>query len=185
MAALHVVRTRGIAKATSRELAAAAGTNLQAITYHFGSKDELVAQALVHAVRGWLQPTHDVLRGIADDPVGKLLAAVATLQETLAEALPDLPAYVEALASAPRNETVRAEIVGLLRELRVELAALISEMKREDLLADWVQPEPMATLIVAAGDGFAVHAMLDPSGVDPGELLGQVTQLLLLATRDR
>jgi AcrR family transcriptional regulator len=180
-AAMTVVRTRGIAKATSRELASVAGTNLQAITYHFGSKDELIAQALVAAVRTWVEPTRTALRDVAQDPVGHLIRAVMTLQETLAAVLPHFPGYFEALAAAPRSEPLRQEIVGLLRELRDDLAARITELRDTGLLADWVQPEPMAALIVAAGDGFALHTMLDPEAMDPDRLLDQVIQLLLAA----
>lgn len=180
-ATLEVVRERGVAAATSREIAAAAGTNLQAITYHFGSKDELIAQALVDAVRRWVQPARDALVGVTDDPVGHLLRAVLTLQTTLTAALPLVPAYAEALASAGRSEALRAQIVDLLRDLRAQLAERIRQLKEAGLIADWVEPEAMAGLIVAAGDGLALHAMLDAEGADPARILGQVVNLLLAA----
>jgi AcrR family transcriptional regulator len=53
---LACLRERGVAGTTSREIAAPGGVNLAAITYHFGSKDEFVARALLHAVRKWLSP---------------------------------------------------------------------------------------------------------------------------------
>ncbi|MFC8041946.1 TetR family transcriptional regulator [Nocardia sp. NPDC057353] len=37
---------RGVAKATAREIAAAAGVSLAAIGYHFGSKEQLITEAL-------------------------------------------------------------------------------------------------------------------------------------------
>jgi AcrR family transcriptional regulator len=121
-AALTVVESAGVAGATSRQIATAAGTNLQAITYHFGSKDELVAQALVGAVRDWVEPARAALRGLADDPAGHLVRAVWELQTTLAEALPRVPAYIEALAMVPRSEPFRQQIRSLLGQLRAELA---------------------------------------------------------------
>jgi AcrR family transcriptional regulator len=180
-ATLGVLASHGAARATSRQIASAAGVNLQAITYHFGSKDELVAQALVHAVRRWVQPARAALTGVGEDPVGRLFAVVMVLQGALEEAREFFPAYVEALAAAPRNEAVRGEVVGLLHELRDGLAASIRELRDAGLLAAWVDPEAMAALVVAAGDGFVLHAMLDPQGYEVDGTLSQVVQLLLAA----
>src|SRR5689334_21413598 len=93
-ATLEVLGTHGVAQTTSREIAAAAGVNLQAITYHFGAKDDLVAQALVHAVRTWIEPARAALSGIGDDPLSGLLGTVSALQQALDEAREHLPAYL-------------------------------------------------------------------------------------------
>jgi AcrR family transcriptional regulator len=181
-AALTVVADAGVAGATSRQIATAAGTNLQAITYHFGSKDELVAQALVGAVRAWIDPARAALHGLTDDPAGHLVRAVWELQSTLAEALPKVPAYLEALALVPRSGPFREQIRGLLRQLRDELTAALGELQQAGYLAPWVEPEAMAVLVLAAADGTAIHLALDPDGVDPDAVLGQVVPLLLAAS---
>lgn len=180
-ATLEVLRTRGVAQTTSREIAAAAGVNLQAITYHFGSKDDLVARALVHAVRTWVEPARTALTGIAGDPLGGLLGTMSALQQALGRAHEHFPAYIEALATASRDERVRGQIVGLLAELREAIAASIRELREAGYIAAWVEPEPMAALIVAAGDGFVLHSTLDPAGHDVAPALDQVVQLLLAA----
>ena len=137
-ATLEVLRSHGVAQTTSREIAAAAGVNLQAITYHFGSKDDLVAQALVHAVRTWVEPARTALTGIAGDPVGGLLAAMAALQQAMGQAHEHFPAYIEALATASRDEAVRGQIVELLAELRAAVAASIRELREAGYIASWV-----------------------------------------------
>jgi AcrR family transcriptional regulator len=182
-ATLDVLRAQGVARATSREIASAAGVNLQAITYHFGSKDELVAQALVHAVRTWIEPARTALTGVADDPLGRLFGTVLALQEGLEQAREHFPAYIEALAAASRDETVRDQVVGLLAELRDALATSIRELRESGYIAAWVDPEPMASLIIAAGDGFVLHSTLDPGSYAPEATLNQVVQLLLAARR--
>jgi AcrR family transcriptional regulator len=181
-AALTVIGTSGVAGATSRQIATAAGTNLQAITYHFGSKDDLVAEALVGAVREWLVPVRRALDGLAEDPGGRLVRAVWELQATLAEALPRVPAYVEALAQVPRHESYRDRIRALLAELRAELASSLQELKDSGFLAEWVDPEPMAALVLAAADGAAIHLGIDPDGIDVDDVLGQVVPMLLAAS---
>lgn len=181
-AALTVVGTTGVAGATSRLIAAEAGANLQAITYHFGSKDELIAEALVGAVRSWIEPARSSLAGLTDDPAGHLIQAVWHLQTTLTEVLPKIPAYIEALAQAPRNEQFRGQIRALMAELRSELATALRELKDAGLLAAWVEPEAMAALVVAAADGAAIHLALDPEGIDVDDVLAQVVPLLLAAS---
>lgn len=44
--ARKVIVERGVAKATARDIAAAAGVSLAAIGYHFGSKEQLITEAL-------------------------------------------------------------------------------------------------------------------------------------------
>lgn len=179
-ATLTVLSSQGIARTTSREIAAAAGVNLQAITYHFGSKDELVAKALVHAVRRWTEPARSALAGIADDPVGGLLNAVLAVQDGFEQARDHVPGYLEALAAATHDRTLRDEIAGVLAELRDSLAASIRELRDAGHIATWVQPGPMAALIVAAGDGIVLHSALGPDE-DPERILQQVVELLLSA----
>lgn len=48
--ARKVIVERGIAKATARDIAAAAGVSLAAIGYHFGSKDALITEALAESL---------------------------------------------------------------------------------------------------------------------------------------
>ena len=48
--ARKVIIERGAAKATARDIAAAAGVSLAAIGYHFGSKERLITEALTGAV---------------------------------------------------------------------------------------------------------------------------------------
>lgn len=184
-AALDVVGSHGVARATSRQIATAAGVNLQAITYHFGSKDELIAEALVHAVRTWIEPARTALEGIADNPFGRLIGAVNALRAALEQARDHFPAYIEALAVASRDEQVREQIITLLAELRDALATSIRDLRDAGHIASWVDPEPMASLIVAAGDGFVLHTTLDPNAYAPGPTLNQVVRLLLAARKTK
>lgn len=180
-ATLALLAEHGIAGTTSRGIANAAGVNLQAITYHFGSKDELVAHALVHAVRRWLEPARQALDAVTVDPVMGLISAVLALQSALSQAAEHVPAYVEALAASGRDQVVREHVVALLGELRQALATSIGELKDAGQVADWVEPQAMAALVVAAGDGFVLHSLLEPEEYRPEEVLGQVIQLLLAA----
>jgi AcrR family transcriptional regulator len=176
--ATECLRRYGLQGTTSRAIAAAAGANLGAITYHFGSKDELVAQALLETVRGWLAPAMAILKRDMD-PAERLVAAVAELQRTFTEARDMLPVYLDALVSASRNDTLKRGVEELFGEVRRFLSAQLREQRVAGTLPPWVDPDAFAMLLVATADGIGLHAALEPDAVQPDALASQAVQLLL------
>jgi AcrR family transcriptional regulator len=179
---LACLRWRGMAGTTSRDIAAAAGVNVAAITYHYGSKDELVSQALLQAVRAWLEPARQVLAR-AGAPASIALEAIELLRRSFDEASELLPAYFEALLQAPRRASLRQGVEQLLGELRALLRTGMQRQQAAGLLPAWVEPDSMAALFLALADGVALHAALGPVSVDHAAIAGQVAHLLL-ATQD-
>lgn len=176
--AMECLRRYGLGGTTSRAIAAAAGVNLGAITYHFGSKDELVAQTLLGAVRGWIEPALEILRRDID-PAERLLAAVEQLRTSFEGAREMLPVYLEALVAAPRHDTLRTGVEALLREVRTLLSAQLRQQRDSGYIPEWVDADAMATLLVSTADGIALHATLEPDAVDPMAVATQAVQLLL------
>lgn len=176
--ATECLRRYGLVGTTSRAIASASGANLGAITYHFSSKDELVAAALLEAVRGWLAPALGVLRRDMD-PAERLVAAVAELQRGFGEAREMLPVYLEALVSASRSDTLRTGVEQLFGEVRSFLSAQLREQRDAGTLPAWVDPDAMAMLFVATADGIGLHAAVEPNAVDANALASQAVQLLL------
>ena len=119
---------QGLAATTSRDISAGAEANLAAITYHFGSKDELVAEALLEALRDWLRPALDVLGG-GGDPAARTMVAIQTLTSTFAQHRDEAPAYLQALVEAHRIPPLRDGVARLWADLRALLAAHITEMQ--------------------------------------------------------
>jgi AcrR family transcriptional regulator len=171
---------RGETGTTSRAIAARAGANLAAITYHFGSKDALVAEAMLSSVRGWLEPVLTVLRS-DEEPAARTVRAVGALQASLADARDALPLHLHALTAAPRSPALRAGLDELLAEVHGLLAGQIAEQVASGFLPAWVDPGAMAHLLVAMADGIALHAVLQPDAVDPQALVAQALALLLAA----
>ena len=168
----------GIPAATSREIAAAAGTNLQAITYHFGSKDRLVARALVETVREWVGPALDVMRE-PGDPATQMLAAVQALTAHFEQRRAEAPVLLEALVAAPRLPELRTAVLDLWAGLRTELAGHIAALKADGHLAGWVEPNAMATLLIAVANGLVLQVTVDRLGPSMPELAAQFAGLLL------
>jgi AcrR family transcriptional regulator len=167
-----------MAGTTSRDIAAAAGVKVAAITYHFGSKEELISQALLQAVRAWLEPARQVLAR-ADSPAAIAVEAIELLRRSFDEAGDLLPAYFEALLQAPRRAPLRQGVEQLLGELRVLLRTGMQRQQAAGLLPAWVEPDAMAALFLALADGVALHAALRPESVDHGAVAAQLAQLLL------
>ena len=174
------LRERGLAATTSRQITGTAGANLAAITYYFGSKDDLVAAALLEALRDWLSPALEVLAG-EGDPAERTLAAIQALTTTFAAHREEAPLYLEALVQAPRMPDLHRGLLGLWSELRQLLVGQMSEMQAAGALPRWVEPEAMASLLIAVANGLVLQVSLDPGGPALEALAAQFGQLLLAA----
>jgi AcrR family transcriptional regulator len=178
------VARRGLAGATSREITREAGANLAAITYHFGSKDRLVAEALLEGFRSWLAPTVGVLAG-EGDPAARTVAAIQTLLTTFEQHRDAAPAYLQALAHAHVDHPLREGIVELLGELRGLLAADIRAVQQAGELGAWVDADLMAAVLVAVANGFVVQVTVEPDGPTLPALAAQFGSLMLAARQPR
>ncbi len=180
-ATVDCLRRRGLAGTTSREITRAAGVNLAAITYHFGSKDELVADALLDAIRRWLEPVLAALRSDAEPPA-KLAATLSAGVSSFERLAALLPVYLEGLVHAARAPSLAAGLASLRGEVHGLLEEQIAALVDEGFLPGWVEPPHTAAALMALADGLAVQASLEPS-VDVDRIAGQVSRLLLSARR--
>ena len=173
------IRERGVASASSRAITVAAGVNLAAITYHFGSKDDLVAESLLTTIRTALEPALAVLGRDDLDPPSRTLLAVQALRSAFADRSDDAPAYVEALVQARHLPALEEGILDLVGKLRRFFADQIAAQQEAGQLPGWIDPAPMATLILAVLNGIVVQAVLDPAGTDVDAVAAQFASLLL------
>jgi AcrR family transcriptional regulator len=179
-AARACVRRDGLAGTTSRRITEAAGANLAAITYHFGSKDDLLAEALFGELERRLQPALTLLAGDGP-PELRLAQVVATLTDEFERSRRDTLVYFEALLLAVRDQRYRRSALELYRALRVRLAQTIAGLAQGGPVPDWVDPEAMAGLILAVANGIALQSQLDPQGPDHRAVSTEFAQLLLAA----
>jgi AcrR family transcriptional regulator len=174
------IREKGLAATTAREITGAAGANLAAITYHFGSKDRLVSEALLGELRAWLAPALEVLAADTE-PATRTLTAIETLIATFEQLRDEAPVYLEALVQAPRFSSLHGGVVDLWAELRRSLAEQIAGMRDNGTLPAWIEPDAMAGLFVAVANGLVLHVTIDPDGPDLRAMAGQFGGLLLAA----
>lgn len=181
-AARRCIASKGLASTTSRDITATAGVNLAAITYHFGSKEDLVAEAMIEGLRTWLAPTIKVL-GSEGDPATRMALAISTLTTTFERQRRQAPGYLQALVEAPRIKSLHAALVDLWKELRDLLAGRIADMQQSGELETWVDPEAMAGLIIALANGLVLQVTVDPDGPTLTDMAAQFGSLLLSARR--
>jgi AcrR family transcriptional regulator len=179
-AARRCVRDKGLAGATSREITAAAGANLAAITYHFGSKDDLLAEALFAEIDRRIEPALALLDPDGD-PAAGMLDAVRQLLAEFERSKKDTVVYLEALLLATRDARYRRRALKLHRAIGRRLEELIARLRDDGVVPGWVDPPAMAALVLATANGIAVQTALDPAGPGHQALATQFAHLLLAA----
>lgn len=179
-AARRCIAEHGLSAASSRRITAMADANLAAITYHFGSKDQLVAAALIEGIREWLAPTLAVLASDGD-PGERTMRAISELLRSFEENRGFAPAYVQALARATTDPEIAAPLRDLWAELGAAIAGDIRVIQDAGHLGDWLDPDVMATVLVAMANGLLVRSVVEPDGFDPTAAASQVAALLLAA----
>lgn len=174
------LRTRGVAETSSRAITDLAGANLAAITYHFGSKEHLVAVALAAELHAWTQPVLELLDQ-PGDPATRLLGAVSALSATFDAQRERLPGLLEVFVHAARDDDPANPVTATWTDLRGRLTSVIDELRTSGAVPTWVAPEAMSSLILAVAAGTAVSVTVDPGGVDHRDIASQFASLLLAA----
>jgi AcrR family transcriptional regulator len=182
-AAWQCVRVSGMAGATSRAITTSAGANLGAITYYFGSKEALLGEAVGQAIEALVKPALEALHEHLD-PVSRVLSAVTRLQQAYEQSAQDAPAYLEVLTQSRRQPPLRERVSRLFAEIRSTLATQMADQQTAGLLPDWVEPEPMAGLLLAVAQGVVLQTVIDTSGPSPTSMSNQFAQLLFASRTD-
>ncbi len=177
----EAIRDVGLPATTAREIVGRASANLASIPYHFGTKDALVAEALVAEAHELIAPVLTLLA--SDRPAAeRATEAVAMLNELFEASRPQVPVYLAALAAAPHTPGVRSGLGTLWVDLRARLADDIARQVDEGRLPAWVSPSPMAAAVLSVVNGVIVASVIDPDGPGHREVAAQFLALLLAAT---
>ncbi len=181
-AAWSVVRDEGIAAATSRRITEVAGANLAAITYHFGSKDELIGDAIVEQLRSWTEPLTAALRshpGDVEAHDAQIVGVVAQLLSRFAAERKDVDAMVTIVLTNSTLPGVRRAAAKWLRELRAVATATMVQQQAAGLVPDTVTPEAMAGVFTAFALGLVAQDALDPKAPPVGAVVTEFLQFLV------
>jgi AcrR family transcriptional regulator len=150
-------------RVTARAIAEESGANLASIAYHFGSKDNLITEAVIEGLDRWLAEIASGLGNLASlEPAARFRRA-AEVYEISRERHAGLARnFIGALAKAQHDPRVRELLSAGFQRTRPTLAALLG--LGSDQAAD-----DAAGLVLALFDGLVFQTLLDPDLAIEGE----------------
>jgi AcrR family transcriptional regulator len=137
-------------RVTARAIAEESGANLASIAYHFGSKEELVTEAVVTGLDRWLEEIAAELERVVPEQ-DRLRQAWEAVEATGRRHTGLARNFLAALARAQHDERVRRRLATGFRDARVEVARVL-ELEDDDAGA----------LALAQFNGLLFQSMLDP-----------------------
>jgi AcrR family transcriptional regulator len=155
------VGTRGAAGSTFDVVAREAGVSRGLLHYYFGSKEQLLVEVVRHdcEVRIASMGARIAKATTADE----IIAALVMGLEEFIEGEPGSPAVIYELLSASRHsEDIRAELAELYRRWRADLADSLRTKEREGVVRLDADPDSVASMLFALGDGFGIQVLSDP-----------------------
>lgn len=170
--AVRCLEANGCARTSARDIARESGASLASIGYHFGSKDALLAKALLRGFGTWVRRVGERTLAAEDaSPPERAATALAAALESFESERPLLGAFVEAMAEARHSEELREQMAALYREGRQAVAEIVRASLGEQAADPRARPELLASLVIAVIDGFALQWLLEPKDVPSGEEL--------------
>jgi AcrR family transcriptional regulator len=137
-------------------IAAESGANVASIAYHFGSKDELLTEAVIAGLDRWLASIAESLGELdALEPAERLARAGAVVDATRQRHAGLTRNFVGALARAQHDSRIRRQLSEGFGRTRPRVAALLG-------LGEDRAGEDAAGLIHSMFTGLLFQALLDP-----------------------
>ncbi len=155
------VARRGTAGSTFDHVAREAGVSRGLLHYYFGTKEQLLLEAVRRDCELRMELLEQRLAGArtADDFIGLM---AQNLQETVRED-PDFVTLVfELFTLSRRNEDIAIEYAELMRRTRGQVAEMLAIAQREGVVRLHAEPDTVAEILFALADGFALRMLTEP-----------------------
>lgn len=171
-AAIRCIQEKGYARTTARDIATAADANLASIGYHFGSKEGLLNEALYRSFEAWAdQIVQRTLEAGDASPLDRMATSWTVMLASFPECHPLLLAFVESMAQSQRSEALRTQLAARYQKIRETVAETVTASLGDGAAARGVDPEAIASFLIAICDGLTLQWLLDPDATPSGEEL--------------
>jgi AcrR family transcriptional regulator len=161
--ARHCIEQIGYARTTSRDVAAAAGVSLGAIGYHFGSKEELLNEAIAEGFRDWTASFVPLVSESGTEDLGAVASrAIPQFFRLLDDNRPLLVAFIEAVAQAEHVPALRAQLANQYRESRATAVDMITTTLGPQVAEAGLSADTLSSLVLALVDGLILQHLVDP-----------------------
>jgi AcrR family transcriptional regulator len=155
------VGTRGAAASTFDQVAREAGVSRGLLHYYFGSKERLLVEVVRHDAAERNRHMDERLAQ-AHSPDDVVQALVIGLEEFLEDDAGGQAVIYEILSASRHSEEIRAELAELYRQWRERLAGWLRAKEGEGVIRLEAEPEAVASILFALGDGFGIQVLSDP-----------------------
>ena len=155
------VSKRGAAGSTFDHVARDAGVSRGLLHYYFGSKEQLLVEVVRHdcEVRNRNMDERLERAGSVEEILDAL---VVGLNEFIEDDAGGQAVIYEMLSASRHSEEIRAELAELYRQWRERLAGWLRVKEREGVIRLQAEPEAVASILFALGDGFGIQVLSDP-----------------------
>jgi AcrR family transcriptional regulator len=154
--ALRCVERLPPERVTARAIAAESGANIASIAYHFGSKDELVTEAVIAGLDRWLASIAQSLGELDElQPAARLERASAVIDATRQRHLGLARNFLGALARAQHEPRIQRLLSEGFRSTRPRVAELLG-------LGEDRAGRDAAGLLHSMFTGLLFQTLLDP-----------------------
>ena len=155
------VARRGTAGSTFDHVAREAGVSRGLLHYYFGTKEQLLLEAVRRDCELRMELLEQQLAGArtADDFIGLM---AQNLQETVREDPDFVTLMFELFTLSRRNKDIAIEYAELMRRTRGQVAEMLAIAQREGVVRLHAEPDTVAEILFALADGFALRMLTEP-----------------------
>jgi AcrR family transcriptional regulator len=155
------VARRGTAGSTFDHVAREAGVSRGLLHYYFGTKEQLLVEAVRRECEVRMELLEQRLAGArtADDFIGLM---AQNLQETVREDPDFVTLMFELFTLSRRNEDIAVEYAELMRRTRGQVADMLAIAQRDGVVRLHAEPDTVAEILFALADGFALRMLTEP-----------------------
>ena len=167
--ALELFTKKGYDRTSVREIARLAGLSQAGLLHHFSTKEELFIEVLR---RRDVRNREEFQAGQGDpDSISRLVSIVRNnmTQPGLVRLYVTMSAE-----STDVDSTARSFFVERYRSLRAEVAKDVRTKQQLGELSAELDPDAVASLLIAAADGLQIQWLLESDGPDMGVLMEQL-----------
>jgi AcrR family transcriptional regulator len=151
----------GTAGSTFERVAREAGVSRGLLHYYFGTKEQLLAEAVRRDCQLRLERLEQQLAGAqtAEDFIGLM---AQHLQDVIREDPDFITLLFELFTLSRRNDDIAMEYANLMRTMREQVAGMLTVAQDEGVLRLHAEPEAVAEILFSLGDGFALRMLTEP-----------------------
>jgi AcrR family transcriptional regulator len=155
------VAQRGTAGSTFDVVSREAGVSRGLLHYYFGTKEQLLAEAVRRDCELRLERLQSQLSTAktADDFIALM---AQSLQDTIREDPEFVTLVFELFTLSRRNAEIAVEYEGLMRSTREQVAGMLAAAQGEGVLHLHAEPDAVAEVLFSLGDGFALRMLTEP-----------------------